>query len=344
MDFLEEEPLQQTCQHMDLGSSGRPPSMALRTLLLDADPDAVTAARRQLCDCGYQTTSCSSLSAACQLLLSEEKQPFDLVLADLPSISSEGGDSAADCRAALRRLLQAAGSTPLVLMGASCSPKQVLAGVQCGAAHFLEKPLSPQTLSTLWQHPVRRSMEQPQPGAMSSHYSHHLHADAQLGHAAAASAADLTIFAKAALDGAAIDPTVAVHEGPLDVCCSLLDDVDTAFTCFDSFSDMITDEDVYQEVDALLGNRPSDSGGAGSSFCAGATFSSATSSGDRWVGEASYLVRSEADSSGAEATSAKVPAEGAYRAKLQVRPTMQSLLCAVVRQQLGMQSSASSAS
>ena len=48
------------------------------------------------------------------------------------------------------------GGLPLVLMGASSGPDEVMKGIELGAVDFLEMPISPLKLRNIWQHVVRK--------------------------------------------------------------------------------------------------------------------------------------------------------------------------------------------
>jgi len=54
------------------------------------------------------------------------------------------------------------GGLPLVLMGASTGPDEVMKGIELGAVDFLEMPISPLKLRNIWQHVVRKVTERPE--------------------------------------------------------------------------------------------------------------------------------------------------------------------------------------
>ena len=48
------------------------------------------------------------------------------------------------------------GGLPLVLMGASTGPDEVMKGIELGAVDYLAMPISPLKLRNIWQHVVRK--------------------------------------------------------------------------------------------------------------------------------------------------------------------------------------------
>ena len=65
--------------------------------------------------------------------------------------------------AASQQLLASAksGGLPLVLMGASSGPDEVMKGIELGAVDFLDMPISPLKLRNIWQHVVRKVSHPP---------------------------------------------------------------------------------------------------------------------------------------------------------------------------------------
>lgn len=141
-----------TTRSLDLSTRPRFPS-GLKVLLLESDSRTQAALVSQLQQLDYCVTTCSHTSEAVNLLQNERSQvdPFDVLLADITTL---GNPSELEAIA----LLESVSKTSLVLMGNTCSPDQVLTGINFGAVDFLDKPVSMLKLKNIWQHTVRRMM------------------------------------------------------------------------------------------------------------------------------------------------------------------------------------------
>jgi len=64
------------------------------------------------------------------------------------------------------------GGLPLVLMGASTGPDEVMKGIELGAVDFLEMPISPLKLRNIWQHVVRKVGDSQSDGVLLPVYGH----------------------------------------------------------------------------------------------------------------------------------------------------------------------------
>ncbi|GBF88516.1 hypothetical protein Rsub_01231 [Raphidocelis subcapitata] len=149
-----------------MGASKRMPSFSqrpgfpsgLHVLLVDPDDEARARTEAQLRECSYEVTACASCAEAV-VQLSSPPAPFDVLLADSAAIG---------CVAAARGrsgLLDSCRGVPCILMGANPSPADVMRGVSLGAVDFLAKPLSQLKLRNIWQHTVRRMMDEMRLGA-----------------------------------------------------------------------------------------------------------------------------------------------------------------------------------
>lgn len=123
----------------------------LRVLLLDIDLRAKQEAETQLKECGYLVTCCSSSAEAAAFLSNPEKS-FDVLLADVKILSQKTSENSA--------LVAASRTLPLILTSDTSEHNEVMLGIKLGAVDFLEKPLSLLKLRNIWQHTVRKMLQQ----------------------------------------------------------------------------------------------------------------------------------------------------------------------------------------
>jgi CheY-like chemotaxis protein len=140
-------------------------AQGLQLLVVESDAAAASEAQSQLAACGYAPTVVGSAAEAEERLAEPGGDRFELLLVDVDALdaptSSDSASSPGNGNGS-SPLLAAAESRglSLVLMGASARacPSMIIAGIQRGAADFLEKPLSHSKLRNIWQHVVRRMM------------------------------------------------------------------------------------------------------------------------------------------------------------------------------------------
>lgn len=118
----------------------------LQVLLVEPSSDQHTL--QQLQELQYVVNCAKDIPAAVAAL---KTSSVDVIMADLSLVGDLAGDDAS-------QLFSTAGNIPVVLTGSQCSPSQVLAAVEHGAADVLERPLSQLKLRNIWQHAVRAAM------------------------------------------------------------------------------------------------------------------------------------------------------------------------------------------
>ncbi|GBF97777.1 hypothetical protein Rsub_10202 [Raphidocelis subcapitata] len=126
----------------------------LRVLLVDSDPASRARTEAQLRECSYSVTSCATCAEAVVQISTCTPSAFDVLLADQAAVGcaavAAGGRSG---------LLDSCRGVPCILMGPDPSPKDVMRGISLGAVDFLAKPVSQLKLRNIWQHTVRKMMD-----------------------------------------------------------------------------------------------------------------------------------------------------------------------------------------
>lgn len=120
----------------------------LQILVLDSEHTSQEAVASQLKAHSYQATCCCTCGEALEQLGTSK---FDVILAEAKLLAREESNAT--------KLREKASSLPLVLMTEDSTPVEVLQGIKLGACDFLEKPLSSLKLKNIWQHVVRKMME-----------------------------------------------------------------------------------------------------------------------------------------------------------------------------------------
>lgn len=119
----------------------------LQVLLVETDRQSRDKVAKQLKQLCYIGTCCASTAEAAALL-NDKSREFDIVLAEAKSVAQDAPD-----------FVSLLSGMPLVLMSDGGSATQVWKSIELGAVEYLEKPLSTSKLKNIWQHVVRKMME-----------------------------------------------------------------------------------------------------------------------------------------------------------------------------------------
>ncbi|XP_022776489.1 two-component response regulator ORR21 [Durio zibethinus] len=123
----------------------------LRVLVVDDDITCLRILEQMLRRCLYTVTTCSQAKAALNLLR-ERKGCFDVVLSDVYMPDMDG-----------YKLLEHVGlemDLPVIMMSADGRTSAVMKGIKHGACDYLIKPIREEELKNIWQHVVRKNLNE----------------------------------------------------------------------------------------------------------------------------------------------------------------------------------------
>ncbi|XP_021909791.1 two-component response regulator ORR21-like [Carica papaya] len=123
----------------------------LRVLVVDDDITCLRITEQILRRCNYCVTTCSQAVAALTLLR-EKKGCFDLVISDVHMPDMDGF-----------KLLEHVGlemDLPVIMMSADGITSTVMSGIRHGACDYLLKPIREEELKHIWQHVVRKKLNE----------------------------------------------------------------------------------------------------------------------------------------------------------------------------------------
>ncbi|XP_019176689.1 PREDICTED: two-component response regulator ARR11 isoform X2 [Ipomoea nil] len=123
----------------------------LRVLVVDDDPTWLKILEKMLKKCSYEVTTCGLATEAIGLLR-ERRNGFDIVISDVNMPDMDGF-----------KLLELVGlemDLPVIMMSVDGETSRVMKGVQHGACDYLLKPIRMKELRNIWQHVVRKRMQE----------------------------------------------------------------------------------------------------------------------------------------------------------------------------------------
>nr|GLL32671.1 two-component response regulator ARR11 isoform X2 [Ipomoea trifida] len=123
----------------------------LRVLVVDDDPTWLKILEKMLKKCSYEVTTCGLATEAISLLR-ERRNGFDIVISDVNMPDMDGF-----------KLLELVGlemDLPVIMMSVDGETSRVMKGVQHGACDYLLKPIRMKELRNIWQHVVRKRMQE----------------------------------------------------------------------------------------------------------------------------------------------------------------------------------------
>ncbi|XP_057529661.1 two-component response regulator ARR11-like [Amaranthus tricolor] len=123
----------------------------LRVLVVDDDPTWLKILEKMLKKCSYEVTTCGLASEALKLLR-DRKDGFDIVISDVNMPDMDGF-----------KLLEHVGlemDLPVIMMSVDGETSRVMKGVQHGACDYLLKPIRMKELKNIWQHVMRKRMQE----------------------------------------------------------------------------------------------------------------------------------------------------------------------------------------
>ncbi|XP_044494304.1 two-component response regulator ORR21-like [Mangifera indica] len=123
----------------------------LRVLVVDDDHACLKIVEHMLRRCLYQVTTCSQATVALNTLR-QSKGCFDVVLSDVHMPDMDG-----------YKLLEHIGlemDLPVIMMSADGRVSAVMKGIRHGACDYLIKPIREEELKNLWQHVVRKRLNE----------------------------------------------------------------------------------------------------------------------------------------------------------------------------------------
>ncbi|KAK9707483.1 hypothetical protein RND81_07G200500 [Saponaria officinalis] len=123
----------------------------LRVLVVDDDPTWLKILEKMLKKCSYDVTTCGLAREALRLLR-DRKDGFDIVISDVNMPDMDGF-----------KLLEHVGlemDLPVIMMSVDGETRRVMKGVQHGACDYLLKPIRMKELKNIWQHVVRKRLNE----------------------------------------------------------------------------------------------------------------------------------------------------------------------------------------
>ncbi|KAF5199187.1 Two-component response regulator arr2 [Thalictrum thalictroides] len=139
-----------TCKKASNGVSDKFPA-GLCVLVVDDDPTCLKIIEKMLRNCLYEVITCSRAENALSMLR-EKKYSFDLVLSDVHMPDMDGF-----------KLLECIGlemDLPVIMMSVDDKKEVVMKGVTHGACDYLIKPVRIEAIRNIWQHVVRKSLNE----------------------------------------------------------------------------------------------------------------------------------------------------------------------------------------
>ncbi|KAK1387526.1 hypothetical protein POM88_015704 [Heracleum sosnowskyi] len=130
----------------------------VRVLVVDHDFTWLKIVEQMLKRCNYLVTTCSQATAAMDLLR-ERKCCFDLVLIDVHTPDMDGF-----------KLLEFVGlemNLPVIMMSTYGRTSAIIRGIRHGACDYLIKPIHEEELKNIWQHVVRKMLNEKQENSSS---------------------------------------------------------------------------------------------------------------------------------------------------------------------------------
>ncbi|KAJ9169412.1 hypothetical protein P3X46_017614 [Hevea brasiliensis] len=125
--------------------------VGLRVLVVDDDPTWLKILEKMLRKCSYEVTTCGLARDALHLLR-ERKDGYDIVISDVNMPDMDGF-----------KLLEHVGlemDLPVIMMSVDGETSQVMKGVQHGACDYLLKPIRMKELRNIWQHVLRKKINE----------------------------------------------------------------------------------------------------------------------------------------------------------------------------------------
>ncbi|XP_074296536.1 two-component response regulator ORR24-like [Silene latifolia] len=123
----------------------------LRVLVVDDDPTWLKILEKMLKKCSYEVTTCGLAREALRFLR-DRKDGFDIVISDVNMPDMDGF-----------KLLEHVGlemDLPVIMMSVDGETRRVMKGVQHGACDYLLKPIRMKELKNIWQHVVRKRLNE----------------------------------------------------------------------------------------------------------------------------------------------------------------------------------------
>ncbi|XP_044494534.1 two-component response regulator ORR21-like isoform X2 [Mangifera indica] len=139
-----------SCNGADVAVPEKFPT-GLRVLVVDDDHACLKIVEHMLRRCLYQVTTCSQATVALNTLR-QSKGCFDVVLSDVHMPDMDG-----------YKLLEHIGlemDLPVIMMSADGRVSAVMKGIRHGACDYLIKPIREEELKNLWQHVVRKRLNE----------------------------------------------------------------------------------------------------------------------------------------------------------------------------------------
>ncbi|ESQ28519.1 hypothetical protein EUTSA_v10018396mg [Eutrema salsugineum] len=125
--------------------------VGLRVLVVDDDPTWLKILEKMLKKCSYEVTTCGLAREALRLLR-ERKDGYDIVISDVNMPDMDGF-----------KLLEHVGlelDLPVIMMSVDGETSRVMKGVQHGACDYLLKPIRMKELKIIWQHVLRKKLQE----------------------------------------------------------------------------------------------------------------------------------------------------------------------------------------
>ncbi|XP_059316400.1 two-component response regulator ARR11-like [Lycium ferocissimum] len=123
----------------------------LRVLVVDDDPTWLKILEKMLKKCSYEVTTCG-LAREALYLLRERKDGFDIVIIDVNMSDLDGFK--------FLKHVELEMDLPVIMMSVDGETSRVMKGVQHGACDYLLKPIRMKELRNIWQHVLRKKMQE----------------------------------------------------------------------------------------------------------------------------------------------------------------------------------------